>query len=246
MKQRHREAASSPSRQPKQNRPSEYGYDRASDRVPDRDVERIIRGAGEDEDESSPGSGRKCRGKCRPGAIGRCATPYQAHPGRWPGESTAPPSSRRIAGLASNRDDEPVPRVHCPPRRSASRWRGSRRCRPVSNAVRGEAIGRDRPTGSRRPRPRTAMSPMLVSFHQKEGASIAIGISGRMKPMPRNAATSTTARSSRSSASRTMLRRRTGRRSWLRRSTRNSVRIGGVPDDVGETLEAAVDIYLDE
>ena len=92
----------------------------------------------------------------------------------------------------------------------------------------------------------TAMSPMLASFHQKDGASIAACISGRMKPMPRNAATSTTANSSRSSASRTILRRRTGRRSWLRRSTRKSVRIAIGPDDVGEALGAAVDIHLDE
>ena len=66
------------------------------------------------------------------------------------------------------------------------------------------------------------MSPILVSFHQKEGASIATGMSGRMKPMPRKAATSTAARSNSRSASRAMFRRRTGRRSLLRRSTSRS------------------------
>jgi hypothetical protein len=71
------------------------------------------------------------------------------------------------------------------------------------------------------------------------------GISGRMKPMPRKAATSTTARRNRSSASRAMLRRLTGRRSRLRRSIRDSVRIARGLDNVGETLDAAVDIHLD-
>src|ERR1700744_3597324 len=45
----------SPSRQSHQNGPSQQGYDRASDRVPDGDVERIIRRAGEEKDKSAPG-----------------------------------------------------------------------------------------------------------------------------------------------------------------------------------------------
>src|SRR5580704_9928498 len=71
-------------------------------------------------------------------------------------------------------------------------------------------------------------------------------MSGRMKPMPRNVATLMTPSSSRSNASRAMLRRRTGRRSWLSRSTRESVRITAGRDYGGEALEAAVDIHLDE
>ena len=67
----------SPSRHPNQNGPSEYRHDGASHRVPDSNVERIIRGTGEDEDECSPGCGRKRRGKRRPSAVGGRSTSYQ-------------------------------------------------------------------------------------------------------------------------------------------------------------------------
>ena len=141
----------SPSRHPNQNGPSEYRHDGASHRVPDSNVERIIRGTGEDEDECSPGCGRKRRGKRRASAVGGRSTSYQYAKCDRLVESTIPPFSTRIARLASNRDGEADLPTRCRPHQSASRWRISRRCTGGSNTNHDGAIERDRPIGSRRP-----------------------------------------------------------------------------------------------
>ena len=140
----------SPSRHPNQNGPSEYRHDGASHRVPDSNVERIIRGTGEDEDECSPGCGRKRRGKRRPSAVGGRSTSYQyAKCDSW--------------GI----DNTTIFHTHCTPcvqsrrrSRSAHPLPAASISQPLANIAtmhrriqtnHDGAIERDRPIGSRRP-----------------------------------------------------------------------------------------------
>src|ERR1700687_4917975 len=70
---------SSPSRQPNQDGPAEYRHERAADRVPNRDVERIVRRTGEEEDDCSPGGGRQAGSERSSSAVGRGTASYK-HP----------------------------------------------------------------------------------------------------------------------------------------------------------------------
>jgi hypothetical protein len=94
--------------------------------------------------------------------------------------------------------------------------------------------------------PRTAIRPMLASFHQKEGVCIAVGMSGRMKPILTNALSSIRPRMTRTTASRRKLRRLTGLRSLERRSISDSVRIVDLSEDGRQVLESAMNINFHE
>ena len=94
--------------------------------------------------------------------------------------------------------------------------------------------------------PRTAIRPMLASFPQKEGVCIAVGMSGRMKPILTNALSSIRPRMTRRTPSRRILRRLTGLSSLARRSTGDSVRIVDLSEDGRRVFEPAMNINFHE